>query len=480
MKILFFEDHDVWIHGLPQALRRLGHVVYVPREDEGPRELRGVLDQWEPELVLTMGWTPRHTPENLRLLRDHCRPRPVLHVYWSAEDPAHTDVWTLDYLERAEPDAVPSISPTTVPLLREMGYASEELPFGCDPLQYRPQEPDPRYATDIALIATLYTSATSFRWICLERLLRPLLGSDLRVGIWGRGWEHARSFLGLDLPEHWLRGPAAVREAPLIYSSTRLALAPQNETSQLTSRTFEALSCGAALLTARTPAVLRFFRDGEHLLCSDSAAETGTQVRRCLADPGLRRHLGGAGRAAVLADHTYDRRAARLLQWSEAWLAEKRRNGRVASGSRRRRQPLYLVDCTPWPAGRPQLRFDLPPARPGEHLESATLQCFADTIAHGGVAVCRTAREVEAGDRLPLTERGRPTYPFDACWCRWTLTDLVARCLGSSLQVSIDAEEGLEAIWGGPGWDPDDAVLTHRQLRFWPRLILVWGLDADG
>lgn len=203
----------MYAYGLPRALRRQGHFVYVPRPEEGLGELRQVLDVVGPDLVLTMGWTQRQGPESLRSIQDHCAARRSLHVYWSTEDPLHTDVWTLPLLAVARPDAVATISPTSVALLREFGYPTELLPFACDPGQYRPQPAHPYYAVDVALVATLYPTGPEFRRQSLEWMLRPLVGSGVTVGIWGTGWEYADAHLGFEVPRAWLLGPAGVGAA---------------------------------------------------------------------------------------------------------------------------------------------------------------------------------------------------------------------------------------------------------------------------
>jgi glycosyltransferase involved in cell wall biosynthesis len=80
------------------------------------------------------------------------------------------------------------------------------------------------------------------------------------------------------------------------------------------NKAFQALACGAPLVTADTPAARELLRDGEDALLvppGDPAA-LAAGVRRLAEDPGLAVHLGTAGRA------TYEARASERVL-GERW-----------------------------------------------------------------------------------------------------------------------------------------------------------------
>lgn len=79
-------------------------------------------------------------------------------------------------------------------------------------------------------------------------------------------------------------------------------------------RVFEALASGALLITDDADGLEELFTDGEHLvICRDDAAMPDT-IQRWLDDPAGRARVAAAGRAKVLAEHTYAHRAAHIAR----------------------------------------------------------------------------------------------------------------------------------------------------------------------
>ncbi len=79
---------------------------------------------------------------------------------------------------------------------------------------------------------------------------------------------------------------------------------------------FEYMASGRPLVATRLPAVSEVLRDGENALLvpPDDAAALAAALRRLQQDPTLRERLAVAARAKVLACHTWDVRARRILQ----------------------------------------------------------------------------------------------------------------------------------------------------------------------
>ena len=81
-----------------------------------------------------------------------------------------------------------------------------------------------------------------------------------------------------------------------------------------TIRVFEALACGIPLVSAPWRDEERLFRPGDYLTARDGA-EMVSQLRRLLADPGLRRETAARGLETIRARHTCRHRAEELLRF---------------------------------------------------------------------------------------------------------------------------------------------------------------------
>lgn len=86
----------------------------------------------------------------------------------------------------------------------------------------------------------------------------------------------------------------------------------QTVKGDLNFRVFEAMMCGALLLTERTPnGLFEIFREGEHLITytPDSVEEATERVRYLLAHPEQMRQIAHAGREEILKRHLPKHRA---------------------------------------------------------------------------------------------------------------------------------------------------------------------------
>jgi glycosyltransferase involved in cell wall biosynthesis/ubiquinone/menaquinone biosynthesis C-methylase UbiE/Flp pilus assembly protein TadD len=79
-------------------------------------------------------------------------------------------------------------------------------------------------------------------------------------------------------------------------------------------RVFEALASGALLITDPAEGLEDLFEDGKHLVVYRRDEDLPDQVERYLADAGERERIAAAGRAEVLARHTYDHRIESMLE----------------------------------------------------------------------------------------------------------------------------------------------------------------------
>ncbi|MDQ3557301.1 MAG: glycosyltransferase [Gemmatimonadota bacterium] len=221
-----------------------------------------------------------------------------------------------EYLRR---DQVPRftryLSFTGGPFLHEVLEAElgarEARPLFCsvDAARYRPVEPDPEWAAELAYMGTYAPD----RQPVLERFL-------LRVA--ERLPERSFLVAGPQYPPG-IRWPANVRHHPHVpparhpafYSTagwqlnaTRADMVAAGWSPSV--RLFEAAACGAAMISDRWPGIEDFFTPGEEILLPASAEETVEILRT--TSPERRRAIGEAARARVLSEHSAERRAAEL------------------------------------------------------------------------------------------------------------------------------------------------------------------------
>jgi hypothetical protein len=103
----------------------------------------------------------------------------------------------------------------------------------------------------------------------------------------------------------------AISEARINLNVTRSSHADLFASS--TARPFELAAAGAAIVSNPCAGIERWFQPGEELLVASNADEAVELYERLLAEPQLGESLGRRARERVLAEHTFEHRARRLL-----------------------------------------------------------------------------------------------------------------------------------------------------------------------
>ncbi len=152
---------------------------------------------------------------------------------------------------------------------------------------------------------------TANRWgveRAIEKAFAPRPGE--RVGIFGKGWEDVSA-----VADHWC-GPVPYAQLPDIYARARVVLddtaGPTLPYGAINARVFDALACGALVVTNCAQGARELFDD-------DFPVWSGMEDLRglldeLLTDESRRLDLVARYRATVLAGHTYEHRARRLLE----------------------------------------------------------------------------------------------------------------------------------------------------------------------
>jgi O-antigen biosynthesis protein len=261
-------------------LRRRGH-----------RGIVQTLDEWELESGLTYD-----VVVHLKGLSLY-HPKPgQFNVLWSISHPAE--------LTGAECDGYDLVCVASPMFARELAGRTSTpvvvLEQAADPWVMRP-DPSEDLAHELAYVA-------NSRGV-LRPIARDLLPTDRDLAIWGSNWSGLIDTSRV-LGEHVPNG-----EVGRVYSSAGIVLndhwEDMREYGYISNRIYDALACGAFVISDDVPGLSERF--GDAVASFGSQGELHELIDRFLADPAERRRRGELGREIVLAGHTFAHRAEELL-----------------------------------------------------------------------------------------------------------------------------------------------------------------------
>ena len=330
MKVLFSGYHNphYWTvtEYIEEAIRSLGHELRIV--DEGHHLVPGRLRQRAPFIErVDLSWF------NRQLLRASERFMPDLFIASGGErilpstvaalrkGGIRTALWTTDVplhfapILRGAPayEHVFCQGTEAIELLREKGIRNLSwLPMACEPTRHQPVEPGAEkgaaWRHDVVFVGSHYPMR--------EKLFETLAGLDL--AIWGPGWDRLRSDSPLrgcvraahTTPETWRQIYASAKIVLSVHFQDPLGKIPCHQASP---RVFEALACGAFVITDRQRDVMALFQDGEHLVTFVDDEDLRGKVETYLGSSIERERIARNGRAEVLARHTYRDRLSVLF-----------------------------------------------------------------------------------------------------------------------------------------------------------------------
>lgn len=317
MKILFLENHPMWIYGLPLGFKDIGmDVLTSPVISE--ESLRDTVFNYKPDLVFSLGWTEEHSVEKQAWVKKYLESANIPHAYWATEDPTHTETFTLPFVNYSKIDYIFTICSAKVEYYQKLGLKAFHLDFAYHPRTNCRTNVEGRYAKQLAVVANAYPEILGrypghYRVASMKNLLIPLIKENVRVDFWGRGWNHMAGVLGEPVPLEWLHGYLDYLETNKVYSSADIIIGLQNHRTQVTQRTYEILGAEGFLLTSDTPEIRRLFQPGRDLVVSSSAEETIDLVRYYLKKPAEREKISRQGKETVEKYHTYKHRASYIM-----------------------------------------------------------------------------------------------------------------------------------------------------------------------
>jgi len=202
-------------------------------------------------------------------------------------------------------------------LLNRAGIEGPQwLPVACDTNVHSSVEISPEerrhYGNDVVFAGSYYPNRAEL----FERLV------DFNLGIWGPGWEkldQKSKLIGC------IRGTyTPPSEWSKIYSASKIILAthyqdPERKIPvyQASPRIFEALACGAFVISDNQRDVFLLFKDSQHLVRFDGPNNLMEKIQYYINHYEERKKIADRGREEVIKNHTYVHRIEKLLSLIE-------------------------------------------------------------------------------------------------------------------------------------------------------------------
>ena len=203
-----------------------------------------------------------------------------------------------------EYDHVFATSKASCRLIRERSSAHPQLmPLATNPARFHPVEPDPEFATDLAFVGSYWGVERE-----VQRVLPRLASAGLEVKVFGHGWDAVPGMWELS------RGPVPYDALPRVYSSAAVVVddsgAHARPYGAVNSRVFDALACGALVVTNDAEGVAGVFGNGFPTWSDAASLQAHAEI--ATGDSAKARELVRPLRRVVLAEHTYARRARQV------------------------------------------------------------------------------------------------------------------------------------------------------------------------
>lgn len=301
-ELIQFDDRQ---HIIPGRLRSKSRLLNRLDLNIINRKLINLALAKKPQLVIVTGGY-RINSRSIKILRDSG----IVTVLWTTDAPRG-----FENIIVAAPfyDYIFCQGTEAIELLNKAGMKDVRwLPMACDPEHHRPvrlpKDEIKKYGSDIAFVGSNYPNRLD--------LFENLKGFD--IAIWGPGWEVLPK--NSILREHIRGGALRPEEWRKVYNASKIILAPHycdpdNKVfvHQISPRIFEAMACGAFVLSDYQKDVFSLFMDGEHLVGFKTADELTEKIQYYLHHSDEREKIANRGRKVVLKKHRYVNRIEELL-----------------------------------------------------------------------------------------------------------------------------------------------------------------------
>ena len=253
--------------------------------------------EWRADAVLLYGSNWSIDPSTVRALRDRlgCQVAiwEVNQRLWQGHQASSVPLY----------DHVFALDSHFVPVLRASGVRCVEHLSACaDPEEHRPveltAEERDAYSADVSFVGTQHPDRV--------KMLDQLTEWDLRV--YGVGWDGVEESLKRCVRAEPVYGLKKTK----VYSASRVSInvhGPHMVAGE-NFRVFEVAACGGASFSTFKPDLVRCFEPDVEVVVFDDADDLREKLRHYLSNPDELDAIRDAGRRRVLAEHTYDHRAA--------------------------------------------------------------------------------------------------------------------------------------------------------------------------
>jgi len=157
-----------------------------------------------------------------------------------------------------------------------------------------------------------WEATRQYRWACVTALapFAPVVAGDVE------GWREAFGPAGPGNSSRLLPRLDYYQDLPRFYpmSAVSLNCTSRQMKGAVNQRVFDVPACGGFVLTDKREQLERLFEPGREVMTYDAPEEIPDLVERLLADGPLRRKIGRAARARILAEHTYEHRLGSLVR----------------------------------------------------------------------------------------------------------------------------------------------------------------------
>jgi hypothetical protein len=181
------------------------------------------------------------------------------------------------------------------------------MPLAFDRDMLRKAAPVVHYRCEVAYVGVSGHKAGAQH----KMILDPACEHDFHL--WGKGWDKT-------LYRKWHKGLLPAEDIPALYSTANLVLGMterrQAALGMINNRVFEALGCGAMFIADHFPELERLC--GDRMLYARGAQDIHRAVELSKQGSSPERERARAAQAWILDEHTYDHRAAHILDIFQA------------------------------------------------------------------------------------------------------------------------------------------------------------------
>jgi hypothetical protein len=282
--------------GLQRALLRHPDVSTVLRV--GPLQYDN-LGKHPIDLVIIEGWNI-HLPQFISLIHKYHPKTKIL--FWSLSYYGFKEILCLPI------DGYLTNSQQLLPTL-ETQAPTQFLHLAADPAFFRPMPPINDYAHEVTYLG--HYRQTIDRQPEFEQIQMLTAASLFDLGLYGFRWEEH------SLLSAYHRGTLPLDQMSLLYSSSKIVLGTtenrQRKVGMINNRIFEALACGACVISDHSNALEAIF--GDLLIYAHTPWEALQLIKTWLPMEDERRARSFQARDFILNHHTYDHRIPDLLNF---------------------------------------------------------------------------------------------------------------------------------------------------------------------